>query len=329
MDFDIKDLAGLSEPARKLIEVVSEGIGTLFRPRAMRREADAKAYEIRVLAAAEADANARKVRGRTRVELERINSLAAADPELLERARLRLLSREVEGQVNVEAIAEHALKHLPATVSHQPVTEDWRRKFFQGAENICDQDLQLLWGKVLAGEVSSPGSYSLRTLEILKHLSKAEAEVFRQACNLACRDGWIILPGSDINSVLKPYGITYDDLLSLREAGLIYEGDSLIKDLSVLTDPLAIVVFLNNGVFIQLSGPTLSRQRIPSLPFTRAGRELQNLVEPNPCMPYLQTVAAYFRQRGLTVKKGTSKATDAGQTVMSFDEEFRIEDLRG
>lgn len=320
MGFDIKDLAGISKPAQKLIEVVSAGIGSVFRPRSMRKEADAKAYEIRVIADAEADANVAKASGQMRAELERIRILSGADPEILDRAKMRLLSREVEGQINIETIAEHALARLPENVSDQPVTDDWKRKFFLEAENICDADLQLLWGKVLAGEVTSPGSYSMRTLEVLKHLSKEEAELFRIACNLAFRDSWIIRPGHDVNVVFKSYGLNYNGLLSLRDAGLVCEGDTLIKDFTTLVN-VPNIVLQNNGIIIQLSGPTLANMKLPALPFTRAGMELQNLIDPNPCMPFLQSVANFLRQMGLTVKKGT-QINDGSQTVLSFDEDL-------
>lgn len=319
-DIDIKDLAGISKPAQKLIEVVSAGIGSVFRPRSMRKEADAQAYGIRVIADAEADANVAKTSGQTRAELERIRILSEANPEILERAKIRLLSREIEGQINIEAIAEQALANLPENVSDQPVSDDWKRKFFLEAENICDTDLQFLWGKVLAGEVTSTGSYSLRTLEVLKHLSKHEAELFRIACNLAFREGWILKPGHDANVILNPYGLDYSGLLSLRDAGLIYESDTLIKQFNDLNSTQS-YMFNNNNVLIQLSGAFPPILQLPALPFTRAGMELQNLIEPNPCMPYLQAVAKHLRQMGLTVKKGT-QITNGSQTVLSFDEDL-------
>lgn len=320
MGFDIKDIGGVGEPVKKLIEVISEGIGTLYRPRRMRDEADAKAYEIRAIAAAEADADMAKAQGLTTAKLTRINSLASGDQELIERARMRLLSREIEGQLNVEAIADQAMKSLPPSVSEKPVGDDWRRKFFLEAENICDRDLQALWGKVLAGEVTSPGSYSLRTLEVLKHLSKEDAELFRQACSIAFSDGWIMKVGLDRNRSLVPYGLTYNALLALRDAGLLYEGDTLVREWSQIASPE--LILLNNDVYIQISGPVLQQQNPPSLPFTRAGSELQNLIEPNPSMPYIKSVAEYFRARGLAVKKGTKTEIEQGGYAISFDEDF-------
>jgi len=47
---ELKDLAGLSEPLKRLIEVVAEGIGGVSRPMLTRKNADAKAYEIKRIA---------------------------------------------------------------------------------------------------------------------------------------------------------------------------------------------------------------------------------------------------------------------------------------
>ena len=40
---EVKDLAGLSQPLTKLVEVVSQGIGTLYEPIHIKRIAKARA----------------------------------------------------------------------------------------------------------------------------------------------------------------------------------------------------------------------------------------------------------------------------------------------
>lgn len=42
----MESLSGITAPFTKLIEVVSDGIGTLYPPRHIRKGADARAYEI-------------------------------------------------------------------------------------------------------------------------------------------------------------------------------------------------------------------------------------------------------------------------------------------
>ena len=45
-------IAGLSQPLTRLIEVISNGIGAVSRPYLIRRNADAKAYEVRTISSA-------------------------------------------------------------------------------------------------------------------------------------------------------------------------------------------------------------------------------------------------------------------------------------
>lgn len=326
MPFEVKDLAGLSQPVTKLIEVVSSAIGARFRPGTVVRDADAKAYEIKAIARAEAEAE--EIRRAVKLDalVERIESATGGDQTLAARARQRLLTREIEGQLNVEAIANEAVAALPTAVSSDPVNEDWRRKFFLHAENVCEADMQFLWGKVLAGEIATPGSFSVRTLDVLRNLSKNEAETFRRACACAMLDGWIALPGSDLNTALVPYGITYSDILVLRDAGLVADGDNLHKNFSAqgpVPEPDKLtVVFFNNQTLIQLGGPAIQYLKISSLLFTTAGRELQRLIEPSPNEPYLKALGTFLRTKSLTVKRGTPVLREGGQTVLSFEDDL-------
>lgn len=55
---------------------------------------------------------------------------------------------------------------------------DWFLRFFESAGNISNENMQLLWARVLAGEVVSPEGFSLRTLDILHNITSKEAELF-------------------------------------------------------------------------------------------------------------------------------------------------------
>jgi hypothetical protein len=323
---EIKDLAGLSQPLTKLVEVVSSAVGTVYRPKAIRDEADAQAYAKISLAKADAQAVIEAHALQTASAIDRVQLALRDHPELAERARQRLLAREVEGQLNVESIADFAAAALPPAVSANPVSPDWRRKFFQEAEGVCEEDMQMLWGRVLAGEVTSPGIYSTRTLDTLRQLSRAEAELFRRACAISMSDGWIAVPNGDLNSFLKPFGLTYGDILSLRDAGLLLDGDGIHKDFTpserLADGNVRPIVLFNNGALIELSGPAMTVLRIPALVFTRAGKELQRLNEPSESPDYLAALALGLRQRGLVVKRGTHLPQGEGQSVVVFEQDL-------
>src|SRR5690554_2188339 len=169
-EFNLIKLEG--KPIEKLIEVISNGIGTLYKPRSIRKKADAKAYEIGI------------------IEDAKSKAIAAGKEEEAEtylRIQERLLFKETERQKNIDKIAEKAANQLQQeqSVSEEPVNKDWSKRFFNIAEDVSDEEMQEIWARILTGEIKKPNSYSLRTLELLKNLSKTEADTFMKFANLA------------------------------------------------------------------------------------------------------------------------------------------------
>lgn len=173
MENPIISLDKLSEPLTKLVEVISNGIGTLYAPFGTVRQAkaDAKAKIIH------ANADAQSI-------------------EIYDRANSRLSFRESLRQENIERIASQAALELPKEVSAEPVDKDWTLQYFDHAQDVCDKDMQTLWARILAGEVATPGTYSKRALQFLKTLDKDEAEAFTTICSLAVTisDKWPNVP---------------------------------------------------------------------------------------------------------------------------------------
>jgi len=219
MSFDIKDLAGLSQPLTKLIEVVSSAIGTQFRPGSVVRGADARAYEIRAIARAEAEAE--EIRRTVKLDaiVERIGTATGGDAELIARARQRLLAREIDGQLNIEAIANSAVSSLASNVSEDPVSKDWRRKFFLHAENVCEGDMQFLWGKVLAGETASSEKPKSKFLSV-PFLAEQEREVAVHSKGVGGMKE--LRPGHNTGAVLS---VEIDQGLGPVQLGVLAAGD--------------------------------------------------------------------------------------------------------
>ena len=84
---------------------------------------------------------------------------------------------------NMQSIVGQAIEQMPEQVPDTPVDHDWTARFFDNAKDVSDKEMQNLWAKLLAGEVESPGSVSLRTLSILRNMTQKEAELFARAVN--------------------------------------------------------------------------------------------------------------------------------------------------
>ena len=75
---------------------------------------------------------------------------------------------------NLEAVLSMTQQYTGKIIalSSEPISDEWIMRFLTNAECVFDKELQSIWACVLAGEVQHPGSISLRTLDVLKNLSK-------------------------------------------------------------------------------------------------------------------------------------------------------------
>ncbi len=221
MSKTLEVIKALSEPTMKLMDMVGSAIGTAYEPRHKRKMADATAYEISVVG--NAMRNAADLPVLYNQEGVVINS--EDFNRLMQRAGTRLALQETIKQYNIESVVDNAYDILETEdhCSSDPVDQGWINRFFDSVADVSDEDLQKLWGKVLAGEIIQPKSYSLRTLETLKNLSKYEAELFQKiAPYIIEMNGNLFLPSN--TDFLGKHGIAYGEIIKLDECGLINSG---------------------------------------------------------------------------------------------------------
>jgi len=148
----------------------------------------------------------------------------------------------IKEQQNIETIVLDAAQIAPAIlpaakINDDPVDEDWTMDFLSKAKNIGNKEMQSLWSKILAGEVSKPGSYSKRVLDFVYTLSPKEADLFTRFCGLVCKINfkYIHLRLSDNAKGFSrfhgypEYNITYDDILELDAIGLINFKETVLE----------------------------------------------------------------------------------------------------
>ncbi|MEZ8947145.1 DUF2806 domain-containing protein [Vibrio sp. 10N.247.311.18] len=112
-------------------------------------------------------------------------------------------------------MAEHDLLNSEYESNEEPIDQDWFTRWRDSAEKVSNEDLQSLWAKALAGEVATPGSYSLRTLEFLKNLSQAEAREISKLAPFVINKKVFKLPD------LENKGLEFDYLLEMEDLGIL------------------------------------------------------------------------------------------------------------
>lgn len=326
----LNDILGIGKvlPIDKLIDIVSNSVGRVSKPYFDKKDIDTQAYAIKKLAEAKADemkimANAIKENFQlTGGEIEykedkiaisspkelpaKTNESILIEPPIEKRVEERINFQEVKKQINIENVTAHAAEELKneGPITDEPVDEDWTTRFFRIAEEVSNEEMQALWGKILAGEIKQPKTYSLRTLELIRNLSKREADTFMKVANFAIKSGSknYLFKGKNDKQFSEKYNIHYADIALLTEIGLLQPGTFV--NYQFITQPKDDQRAFSSGnivivVNVKANTPTI---KMPVNVFTNAGNELLKLIKPNPPFDYLTYFANSIKNEQVDVK---------------------------
>jgi hypothetical protein len=164
---EISDLAGMGKAVDKFLSLVEATVGTLYRPRAIRKEGQAQIeFEAnKVVALARAENEVRLIR-------------AEGDANLAERAIARLRSQEIFKQSNIEAIVDKTIPKIENQEIKEDIDKDWLHYFFDSCSGISNESVQELWSKVLAQKITSSAEFSKKLIDCLRWLDERWAKQF-------------------------------------------------------------------------------------------------------------------------------------------------------
>ncbi len=327
----LNDILGFGKvlPIDKLIDIVSNSVGKISKPYFDKKDVDTKAYEIEKLAEARAKemkiiATAVKenflLTGGIEYKEEKISISSPKElsteapqtilinPPLEDRIQERLNFQEAKKQLNIENITAFAAEELKneSPVTDEPLGEDWTTRFFKIAEEVSNEEMQALWGKILAGEIKQPKTYSLRTLELIRNLSKNEASTFMKVANFAIKAGGAnyLFNTKDEKILSKKFNIHYGEIALLTEIGLIQPGTFVNYQIVQSQTDTQRVFTAGNIVIIAKVKANTPTIKIPVNVFTNAGNELIKLISPNPPFDYLTDIAKSIKSENVDIKFG-------------------------
>lgn len=237
------------------------------------------------------------------------------------RIQERLIHQETKRQQNLDYINYIAGEQLDQeqTVSDDPLEEDWIKRFFNIAEDISNEEMQLLWGRILAGEIKQPKSFSLRALELLKNLSKKEAEVFTKFVELKIKSGNNTFVYNQDNGEFleKEFGINFNDRLLLNELGLISSENNLELGFPPTGDSKMthLLEYGKKGIAIYRNENT-PKQPIKVLAFTKTGEELSKLIQPKINEKYILEICKSFKHDNIKVEYGDLHFISPGRFIL-------------
>jgi hypothetical protein len=250
------------------------------------------------------------------------------DPEYARAAATKFAHKIIRERVNLDQVSEIAaadLKSEPLTTGNAeqpeapPISEDWLNVFESEAAQMSSEQMQRLFGKILAGEIRQPTSYSIKTIKLMAQVDNRATALFSLLCSLSISlripdpnillDARVVSMGHAGSNSLQAYGLGFDSLNILQEYGLIISDYNSSMDYRTAVSydgniPLPMIYQNATWAFIpKVSRPMSQAFQVHGVGFSQSGKELLPIVDINPNEPYTAALQTFFDQQGMSMTR--------------------------
>lgn len=194
----------------------------------------------------------------------------------------------------------------------QKIAPKFLARFVDAASYEEDKDLQEMWANLLISESNDPNSNSLRTIEVLKNLSKKEAAKFRSVCKDAMLVGnKIVIFNNQGNSR------TLDDILILADCGLLISENTMVESTTIIPKSSTALPYLSIDKSLAIKAvneaPNEESCKISILSMTEAGKDIfkANIAK--------EINSSVFINNAKIIKKNNSNLKITLHKIISFD----------
>ena len=214
-------------------------------------------------------------------EFEKIkaNKFGEVADDLVESGKMTLTEYyKTKNFLKIAEMADSMVQKKRNNSIDQQYSFDWFIRYYEASGNISDKEMQILWAKILAGEIEKPSSYSLRTLDVLRNISKEEAERFVKICNAAIKieSGKYAIPAD--HDYISKNNINYSDILMLEEIGLINSGSGIYINDDLESDTES-KLYMYGSLIVKAIASEKRKFSLRVYPFTNVGNELATLID--------------------------------------------------
>lgn len=220
---------------------------------------------------------------------------------------------------NRTKVLNEATKQLssdpPQQDAKEEIDDDWLNTFARMADEKSSAELQNLFGKILAGEIRKPGSYSLRTLQFVSCLVKSEAELIVEFFKFAISKTFV--PRNEATRGFLPV----DLIIKMDELGITKGEIGAIGGLTwTMTIPAhGIGPFFANGFCIEIvnNDPAEITISIPCNILTDVGKEILSLAAVNTTPREYMDVVGKLILSNVKMKDGSASSDERVEAYVS------------
>ncbi len=185
--------------------------------------------------------------------------------------------RKLENRAATVKVAVDEINENPTADAKSEIEDDWLNLFSRLSEDKSSEELQNLFGRILAGEIKRPGTFSLRTIQLLGTLSKRDAEAVSDCFSFVLNG--LIIPFR--SSEDKPPALALRLFMeSLGLAGHPNEVGGMAAKVNVKPKDSTYIGACRSGILIQNKTDKAPLIQIPGQVISDTARELLPIANP-------------------------------------------------
>lgn len=214
---------------------------------------------------------------------------------------------------NQKAIAEIAMENAKQGTDFSEdsgVSEEWLERFMDSAGFVSSEEIQWIWGKILANEFEKPGSTPPNMIRILSEITPGLASAFRYICSMCI---WILplsvngdieggfqklfVPYKKNDEKFRECGVSFNVLNELETLGVIrFESLAGYISKGITNDKVLICVGDKLDV---IEGYRKGELPIGNVMLTSVGEALKSITDSVEISDYYEMVKKYMSDKGV------------------------------
>ena len=220
--------------------------------------------------------------------------------------------KNIKQMVNQARVAQIAMESAKAGTDfsiESKVNPEWLERYMDSAGYVTSEEVQQVWGRILAKEFEAPGTTPLNMRRILSEITPEYASLFRVICSMKVqlcdvddmfnendddKDNVIVSPYTNNELVFRDMGLSYEVLNELETLGLIRFNDNgyrlQIADrnlIAIRVGDLSMKISVSNDRYIPVGNVLL----------TSAGKALERITPSSSVTGYDQLIMNYYKHR--------------------------------
>jgi hypothetical protein len=219
--------------------------------------------------------------------------------------------KELENQTAIAKIAQESAKPGTDFSMASGVDDSFVSRLLDAGKFVSDEEAQILWGNVLAGEFESPGSTPPSIIRILSELTQKNATIFSNLCSLQVdilsdfgnhidlAISSCMINNDNTNDYLKHLDLGFTNFQELERIGLINFNSMTSFVWKYGRIPSAVHIVSGTDV---LSVTKLQDDRLPigHITLTEAGKCISRFVLRKHNQQHMEAIRSYLEENHVT-----------------------------